>query len=213
MNITNRGMSKNKAAALTPLQIPKQWEGRAQFVTGLTKSQIRSKILLRLKIQKEEERSRKSKIIKDKLFRTAEFIKAKIVMFYISCGGEVNTQNMIKEAQKLGKVVAVPVCKRNRIIKPCILPDKARLVKGLYGIYEPAIKRFIGLKDLDLVIIPGIAFDKGANRLGRGKGYYDCFLKKLPKQTETFGLAFDFQILPSIPATRTDVSVKKVLFA
>jgi 5-formyltetrahydrofolate cyclo-ligase len=65
--------------------------------------------------------------------------------------------------------------------------------------------------DLDLVIVPGIAFDKKGRRLGRGKGCYDRFLKALPKDTPTIGLAFDFQVLPEIPATAHDVGVKKFI--
>lgn len=178
----------------------------------LTKQQIRSKILLKLKIQKEEYRNKKSRIIKNKLFRTPEFIKAKIVMFYVSFNGEVNTQNMIKETKRLGKIVVVPVCKGNRVIlRPCILQDNTKLTKGPYGICEPAVKEFVKLKDLDLVIVPGVAFDKKGNRLGRGKGCYDYFLKSFPKKIASIGLAFDFQILPYIPATKTDVRVRRVI--
>lgn len=84
---------------------------------------------------------------------------------------------------------------------------------GPYGVSEPAIKRFINLKDLDLVVVPGLAFDKKGNRLGRGKGCYDFFLKKLSKKTISIGLAFNFQILPTLPTTKRDISVDKVLFA
>lgn len=181
---------------------------------GLTKEQIRSKILLSLKTQKEEDRKKKSKIIKEKLFRLSIFKRAKRVMFYISFAGEVNTQEMIKEAIELGKIVAVPVCLGTRVIKPCRLSQKARLTKGPYGVSEPAIKRFVNLEDLDLVIVPGVAFDKKGNRLGRGKGCYDYFLRKLTsRRIPSVGLAFAFQILPSLPATSDDVSVKKILFA
>lgn len=179
----------------------------------LTKSQIRNKILLDLKTQKEEDRNRKSRIIKKKLFKTKEFIKAKRVMFYISFDGEVNTKEMIKEARSIGKIVCVPVCKKNGTMRPATLDENSKLTKGPYGIYEPVIKRFINLKDLELVIVPGLAFDKKGNRLGRGKGYYDRFLKKISKKTISIGLAFDFQILPSLPATTTDVNVDKVIFA
>ena len=179
----------------------------------LTKKQIRSKILLKLKTQKEEERENKSKIIKKKLFGRQVFQKAKRVMFYISFDGEVNTKDMIKEALKLGKIVAVPVCVKGRVIKACLLPKRAKLIKAPYGVCEPAIKRFIDLGDLDLVIVPGVAFDKKGNRLGRGKGCYDYFLRKVPKRIPSIGLAFDFQILPSIPASSDDVSVDKVVFA
>ncbi len=180
----------------------------------LTKAQIRSKIIFRLKTQKEDTRDRKSKRILEKLFRQKVFKKAKIVMFYIAFDGEVNTEEMIREAKKLGKIVTVPVCRRNRItLMPCILDDNAGLKKGPYGICEPSTKRFIRSKDLGLVIVPGLAFDKKGNRLGRGKGCYDRFLKRLPKDTHSIGLAFDFQILPTIPAKTHDISVNKVIFA
>ena len=71
----------------------------------------------------------------------------------------------------------------------------------------------MNLKDIDLVVVPGVAFDKKGNRLGRGKGCYDYFLKSLSPQTTTIGLAFDFQILPNIPITPQDTRVNKVLFA
>jgi 5-formyltetrahydrofolate cyclo-ligase len=180
----------------------------------LTKERIRSRIILRLKTQKEEDQDRKSRKIRERLFRTKVFQKAKAVMFYIAFGGEVNTEEMIEEAKKRGKIVAVPVCKNDkRTLRPVRLDDHAQMKKGPYGIYEPAIKRSIRLKDLDLVIVPGVAFDKKGRRLGRGKGYYDRFLKRLTKDTLSFGLAFDFQILPSIPAAAHDVSVSKVIFA
>lgn len=179
----------------------------------LTKQGIRSKILSELKTYKEEDRNRKSKVIKERLFRTLVFKKAKVVLFFISFGGEVNTKDMIKGAQSLGKIVAVPVCRKNRVIRPCVVSGTTRLIRGLYELYEPAIKRFINLRDLDLVIVPGIAFDKKGNRLGRGKGYYDRFLSKLPRKTVSIGMAFAFQILPWIPATNEDKKVDRVIFA
>jgi len=180
----------------------------------LTKKRIRSKILLRLNLQKEENRDRKSKELKEKLLRTKVFKKAKAVMFYISLGGEPETSGMIDAARSLGKIVMVPVCmKNNTIIRPCLLEDSAKLRVGPYGIREPALERPVPLDNLDLVIVPGVAFDKKGNRLGRGKGYYDRFLKILSPKAHTIGLAFDFQILPSVPVQAHDVSVEKVLFA
>jgi 5-formyltetrahydrofolate cyclo-ligase len=181
--------------------------------TRLTKERLRSRILSRLQRQKEEEGSHKSALIKEKLFRNKVFKKAKKVMFYISCGGEVDTGEMIKKAQKLGKIIAVPVCRNKRMLKPSLFRANAKLVKGPYRVYEPAIRKFIDLEDLDAVIVPGLAFDKKGMRLGRGKGYYDNFLRMLPKDTPSIGLAFDFQILPFVPATTTDVSVKRVISA
>lgn len=180
----------------------------------MTKQNIRSRILLRLRNQKEESRAKKSRKIKEKLFRTRVFKTAKTVMFYVAFDGEVNTEDMIHSALKLGKTIVVPVCKRDRItIRPCLLTKGSLLKRDLYGICEPAAKIFMHPKNIDLVIVPGIAFDKKGNRLGRGKGCYDRFLKLLPKSITSVGLAFDFQILPSIPAAIHDVRVNKVIFA
>ncbi|OGX45385.1 MAG: 5-formyltetrahydrofolate cyclo-ligase [Omnitrophica WOR_2 bacterium RIFCSPLOWO2_12_FULL_51_8] len=180
----------------------------------MTKEEIRSKILLRLKTYKEEDRERQSKAIKAKLFRENFFQNAKTVMFYIAFRGEVNTEGMIKAARRLGKTVTVPVCIKNRAtLKPCILDDNPALKNGPYGVFQPAAEKFVRLKDLDAVIVPGLAFDKEGRRLGRGKGYYDRFLKRVPKGVATIGLAFRFQIIPFVPTLTHDVSVKKVITA
>lgn len=180
----------------------------------LTKQHLRSKILLKLKSQKEENRDRKSRLVQEKLLRTKVFKKAKAVMFYIGLGKEVDTADMIKAARLLGKIVTVPVCMKDKMmIEPHVLEDGAGFKVGPYGIREPAKASPVHLKDLDLVIVPGLAFDKKGRRLGRGKGYYDRFLSRLPAGAATVGLAFDFQILPSIPVQAHDVRVDKVLSA
>jgi len=135
-------------------------------------------------------------------------------MFYVAFGGEVNTEEMIKEAKKIGKLICVPVCKKDRAtMQPVILEEGVKLKKGPYGVLEPIANNFIAPHKLDLVIVPGLAFDKKGNRLGRGKGCYDRFLGLLPENTSSIGLAFDFQILPSVPTTACDVSVQKVIFS
>ena len=182
------------------------------FVTGLTKSAIRSKILHKLKTQKEEDRNSKSENIKNKLFRTLVFKKAKNVMFYIAFGGEVETREMIRAALDLGKRVVVPFCKGRKIL-PCILEKGMSLVKGLYGTQEPESKRLMEAKDIDLIIVPAVAFDKAGNRLGRGGGCYDAFLGQLSADTPRIGLAFDFQILPTLPTSLHDQAVNRVIFA
>ena len=135
-------------------------------------------------------------------------------MFYIAFGGEVNTEEMIRVAKQAGKTVCVPVCKKDReTMQPAILEEQAQLKKGPYGVWEPVAGRFVRPDKLDLVIVPGLAFDQKGARLGRGKGCYDRFLASLPQDTPSIGLAFDFQILPSIPTTAQDISVRKIIFS
>ena len=135
-------------------------------------------------------------------------------MFYLSYAGEVNTKEMIKKAIKQGKIVAVPVCNRKtKTITPHRIGLKTRLKKGLYGILEPAKRSLLPIETIDLIIVPGIAFDRCGSRLGRGKGYYDRFLKSVPQTTPRIGLAFDFQILPSLLTKPHDLGVDKTIFA
>ncbi|MDD5565924.1 MAG: 5-formyltetrahydrofolate cyclo-ligase [Candidatus Omnitrophica bacterium] len=180
---------------------------------GLTKQKIRTTILHRLRIQKEADRARKSWRIKQKLFKTPVFKKAKVVMSYVSFDGEVDTEDMIQDALNLGKTIVVPVCGRSRTLHACILHRDTKLQRGLYGTSEPVIKKPVAFHRIDLVMVPGVAFDAKGRRLGRGRGCYDRFLKKLPSSAYTIGLAFDFQILPRIPATNADVAVSKVIVA
>jgi 5-formyltetrahydrofolate cyclo-ligase len=107
--------------------------------------------------------------------------------------------------------------RETRDIVPSLLVDyDAELTCGPFGIRHPKEEyiRPVGLNDIDLVIVPGLAFDKAGNRLGRGHGYYDRFLGRLPKDVPTVGLAFAFQILEDFPPLEPhDLSVTTVLFA
>ena len=179
------------------------------------KNELRQQILNILRSQKKEDRLKKSKIIEEKLFAQKEFQKAKVILFYASFDGEVDTFEMMKRAQKLGKKIALPmILKEKRKIIPALVEDIDKLTQGAYGIYAPLKESSCVLKpqEIDLAIVPGVAFDKGRNRLGRGKGYYDRFLSQLPASVTTIGLAFDFQILSSLPCRQKhDMPLSKVI--
>jgi len=182
------------------------------------KRSIRKEILNMLSVQKEVTRLRKSRLIQRKLFALQEIKKAKNIMFFASFDGEVETFKMIKEAMKLGKQVVLPLIfkKQKQIVPSKITNLKKELDIGPYGIRQPKPDnaKFIAPKELDLVVVPGVAFDRKGNRLGRGAGFYDSFLKSLPKRIPTVGLAFSFQILNTLPYIRhKDIPVDKVIFA
>ena len=181
-----------------------------------TKSYIRSQLLKKLKKQKEVERLERSFKIHQKLFSLPEFIKAKIVFFYLSFDGEVETFRMIEKAISVGKKVAVPVIKRRtRKLLPSLIDNcDCGLEVGSYGIYQPKASRIrnIPLRTIDLIIVPAVAFDSKGNRIGRGLGYYDRFLRSLPHRIPSIGLAFDFQVLDKIPSIEPhDFAVDRVL--
>ena len=182
----------------------------------MEKAAIRKVLLEKLKAQKEEIRLKKSKLIKNKLFKLKYFKEAKNIMFYLALKGEVETKEMITESLKAGKSVYVPVC--NTKCKSMI-PSKITSLSprgfrlGPYGINHPSVIKRGMLKKIDLVIAPAVGFDKSLNRLGRGKGYYDSFFKKLSVHTKKIGLAFRFQILNNLPTSSFDQPVDKIIFA
>ncbi len=180
------------------------------------KQNTRDRIRQLLRTQGEEERLRKSRIIQEKLFATEEFQRARVVLFYASFDGEVETFEMMEQSQGQGKKVALPVIElQSRKIMPVIVEDLHKdLIVGTYNIKEPArnCRRFIDQSEIDLVVVPGLAFDRHNRRLGRGGGYYDRLLRDLSPETPAIGLAFDFQILDDLPHDRdADMAVSRVI--
>ena len=186
------------------------------MVIYTTKSKLREVILEKLRNQKEESRQRKSSLILSKFFSLSEVKKAAVVLFYASFDGEVMTFEMIKKALELGKKIGLPKVNRvKKILEPKVISSfEGDLEKGQYGILEPVSGRdnAFAAKDIDLVVVPGVAFDKKNYRLGRGQGYYDRFLSRLPSDIPTIGLAFDFQIIDRLPHLHEhDLPVSRVI--
>ena len=137
-----------------------------------------------------------------------EYKKAKTVSFFVSFGSEVDTHDMIKEALK-EKEVCVPVVQGDYIALSKIngLGDLDK--EGKYGILEPSSIIEIDKELVDLIIVPGVAFDKKGYRIGYGRGYYDKLLKEF--NGKTIGLAFSLQIVNKIPKEEHDIRVDKVI--
>lgn len=149
----------------------------------------------------------KSKLIIDKLRQDSNFISAKTIMFYVSKGNEVHTQDLIKESIKDKRVIVPKVHDKGLLC--CQLKEFDKMEFSCLGILEPIDEMTCDVSDIDLIIVPGVVFDKRGHRIGYGMGYYDSLLKnaKCPK----IGLAYDFQILDKIPNDEWDIKVDKVI--
>lgn len=162
-----------------------------------------------------EEIENKSYQIFLNLLKSEEYINFPNIMFYVATRSEVQTEEMIKTSIKRGKNIFVPVILTECInLVPSKLTDFDReLEKGKKGIFEPKqeYRRLFPPEDLDLIILPGIAFDIRGNRIGRGGGYYDNFLRKIYPSVKIIALAFEIQIVKKIPTDTNDIAVHKII--
>lgn len=157
---------------------------------------------------------KKSMEIKSNLFEIEEFEKAEVIMFYVAFRNEVRTEFMIKSALELGKRVIVPITDvENKKLYLSELKDyDDELTEGSYGILEPKEEfiRTVEPSDLDLVVLPGLAFDSSGNRLGYGGGYYDRLLSQIPT-VDKMAICFDVQIMDEVITNSKDIAVDKII--
>ena len=182
---------------------------------GEDKARVRMHVLRQLKTQKKEDRRRKSEAIWRKLARLAVFRHATTVMCYVSLPYEVDTRPLIRRMLEAGKRVVVPrVSKRQLKLLELRDPDR-ELAPGAFGVGEPTARtcRPVARKELEMVLVPGLAFDRRGHRLGHGQGYFDRFLSRLPATVPTVGVCFAFQLCDRLPTSPHDHPVQTVLAA
>jgi len=156
----------------------------------------------------------KSSSIQSRLYSLNGYKNSSFIMCYLSTGREVSTFEVIETALSENKKVAVPlILESQNIMLPCEISNLKDLEPGPWGILQPIKEKIknIPLKIVDLIIVPGIAFDKNGNRIGRGKGFYDRFLKSVPPSIPKIALAFSCQIAEKIPTTRNDIAMDKII--
>lgn len=178
------------------------------------KSSIRKKIL-----KKRDKISRDIKTIKDlsikqRLFSLHEFMNAKIIFFYASFKSEVETLAMIKETLEMEKRIVLPKVRREgRGVKLYEIKDINELSPGHMGIPEPSSPKgySLSLEEVDLVVIPGVAFDYSGNRLGYGGGFYDMLLADRQKKIPIIALAYEEQLIDKIPSEPHDIKIDMIL--
>jgi 5-formyltetrahydrofolate cyclo-ligase len=146
------------------------------------------------------------------------YASARTVLFYVDAGSEVRTRQSLPEALQGGKRVVVPWCVvETNQLELFHLEDVNELVEGAYKILEPRPElrelphKKVAPEDLDLVMVPGTAFDARGGRMGQGKGYYDRLLSRARAEAPLVALAFECQMFPEIPVAAHDVFMDLVL--
>jgi len=137
---------------------------------------------------------------------------AKTVVAYYSLEDEVDTHGLIDELLAEGKTVFLPKVVSDYEMVLCKYTGTESLQKGAFGIMEPIGDEMTIGTNIDVVLVPGMAFDEKGHRLGRGKGYYDRFLSTLPEpHPHLIGVCFDFQKVDSVPTEACDIPVDLVV--
>ena len=178
------------------------------------KKVIRKEVLKKRDAISHDIKTLKDERIKKRLLNLPEFIDAKTVFFYASFRSEVETLGMIKESIEMGKKVVLPkVDKKGHRLVLYEIRDINELSPGYMGIPEPSLPddRLVSLDNIDLVIIPGAAFDCSGNRIGYGAGYYDILLSERKKKIPVIAPAYEEQLVDSIPSEAHDVKVDIII--
>jgi 5-formyltetrahydrofolate cyclo-ligase len=159
-----------------------------------------------------------SRRICERFMALPAYQSARTVMWYVDAGSEVRTRHTIPEALGHGKRVVVPWCViETNTLELFHLADMSELVEGAYKILEPKTElrhlphKVVRPEELDIVMVPGTAFDLRGGRMGQGKGYYDRLLSTASKNAPLVGMAFDCQIFDEIPVAPHDVFMDVVL--
>ena len=150
----------------------------------------------------EEELLEKYKSIEHKLFEFANFMEAQLAFLYTPVSHEIPTANIIKKALQIEKGIVLPVSTeaKNSINLYKITNYDKDLVEGSEGILEPDTSKCkkIALEDIDIAIIPGLAFDDKGGRIGFGNNFYTKLITKLPETCRKVSLAYEDQIVDQI---------------
>ena len=149
--------------------------------------------------------------ITNRVLASAWWHEASTLLLYYPLADEVDVRRLIREAFQNGKKVLLPVVKGDEL-ELHLYEGEESLQEGSFGIMEPTGETFApqNYGEIDLAIIPGMAFDRAGHRLGRGKGYYDRLLPKLSKARLT-GFCFPFQLLDEVPSEPHDILVGDVV--
>ena len=180
---------------------------------------------LKTQIREQAHANRNAQENKDELSRQIvrqflalpEYQAANTVLFYLDVRSEVRTRHSLEEALASGKKIVVPYCVEGELLELFHLESMDELSVGMYRILEPKAElrtlsaKQVQVEDIDLIMVPGVAFDRRGGRTGHGKGYYDKLLEHARPDTPLVALAFECQMFPEIPTMPHDIFMDKII--
>ena len=158
-------------------------------------------------------RNKKSKEIALKFLKTTDYLNSKNIFIFYPFRSEIDTTIIIKKALKESKNIILPRVEGTLLNLYFINDVYTQLQEGSYRIMEPIPSSCTRahVSDINLAIVPGIAFDRNLNRLGYGGGFYDKIIRNLPQNIKKIALSFDIQIVPNIPVQDHDIKIDIII--
>lgn len=172
----------------------------------MEKSDIRRKIKALRTMLSEEDKNSAAEEVFEQLEKTAAFLLADKILMYHSLPDELQTIAFLKKWSSRKKFFLPRVNGVNLDILPY---DQTRLELGSFQIEEPTGDDLTDPSEIELIIVPAVAFDRNGNRLGRGKGFYDRLLQTT--SATKIGVGYDFQLIEEIPAEPHDIPMDMVI--
>jgi 5-formyltetrahydrofolate cyclo-ligase len=158
-----------------------------------------------------------SRQICQKLVALPEYQAARAVLYYVDARSEVRTRHYLPEALTHDKKIVVPYCVESGELELFHLRNMDELALGMYRILEPKPElralpeKRIDVRELDLIVVPGVAFDGRGARMGHGFGYYDKLLWQARPDTPLVALAFECQLFDEVPMAEHDIFMDRIL--
>lgn len=177
---------------------------------NLSKQQLRDYVRRQKRLRTPEELRQLSHLKEDRLLAHPRILHAQIILLYYSLPDEVCTHQAVELLTAQGKTILLPRVVDGERMEIRRYTGPVDLSESSYHIMEPTGPLFTSYREIEVVVVPGMAFDRHNHRLGRGRGYYDRFLKLVP-QAWKLGICFDFQLFDTIPAGPYDVPMDEII--
>lgn len=179
----------------------------------MDKKELRNNIIKHRDSLGLEKRKSKDNLILENLFRSSLYKESNKIFTFVNYGSEVETKGFIIKAIEDGKRVFVPkTIKLTKVMKAVEMKSLENLIEDKLGILEPEnFEGEIYKNQLDLIIVPGVVFDKSGNRIGYGGGYYDRYFSDLDLTVNKVALAYELQVVEYLEYEDHDISVDYII--
>lgn len=179
-------------------------------MSGGEKAELRARMRRMRRALSGEEQQRAADGVYARVVNLSGYRKADIVMAYVAARGELSLQRVLEDMLNSGRTLALPRCGENGAMDAYRVTDMRQLRQGAYGILEPDEScPLVPPEEIDLMLIPGTAFDREGGRIGQGGGYYDRYIQKT--RAVRVGVCHEFALMDRVPTEEHDARMDAVV--